>query len=324
MPKTRILFTVEQDIWLYSNSRAKKWDSIADFTDAFNKKFGLSKSPDSIANHMSRQRMPSVDCKTTDRQNSWTPEYREWIESNLHTGIFKNRQHFLNTFNAIFNENKTLTALTQYMSANGLILDTKYNSSRYTEEQEEWLKENCSNYPVFADLVKAFNSTFNLNKSHASLTSKCQSLGIRLSDSSRRINSGNFKKGIKYGAEECPIGTIRLNKQTNLCYIKVKLCNGQTNREHGHNYREPFWKMLQNKIWEDNYGAIPEGYIACSLTNDPLEQNIENIALIDKRGKCIMGRREWWSDNAKFTNTAVQWCNLYFVAKDNGVYEKEK
>ena len=319
MPKTRILFTSEQDIWLYSNSRAKKWDSIAEFTDAFNKKFGLSKSSDSIANHMHRHRMPSVDCRTTDRQNSWTPEYRKWIEDNLHTRAFRNRQHFLDTFNAIFNENKTLTALTQYMSANGLILDTRYNSSRYTTEQEEWLKENCSNYPVFADLVKAFNATFNLNKSHAGLTSKCQSLGLRFSDSSRRRNSGNFKKGVNSGLEECPIGTIRLNKQTNLCYIKVKLCNGQTNREHGHNYREPFWKMLQNKIWEDNYGVIPDGYMAVALTDDPYEQNIENIALIDKRGKSVMRRKDWWTDNKTFNSVGVQWCNLYFVAKDNNV-----
>ncbi|MBR4377318.1 MAG: hypothetical protein IKP50_00310 [Bacilli bacterium] len=324
MPKVRILFTQEQDIWLYSQSRAKKWKSIADFTNAFNKAFGVSKSPDAIANHMRRQNMPKVDCLTTDFNKAWSKEYREWIENNLNTGVFKDKKHFLKVFNAVFNETKTLNALTQYMKKNNLTLSTPYNLARYTEEQEEWIKENCSKYEVFAEFVKDFNLKFGTSKSHSGLTSKCESLGLRFSNPSRRRNSGNFKKGINYGIEECPIGTIRLNKQTNLYYIKVQLCNGIAPRENGHNYKEPYWKMLQNKIWEDNYGKIPDGYIACSLTNDPYEQNIENIALIDKRGKSVMGRKEWWSDNAKFTATGVQWCNLYFTAKDNGVLSDEK
>lgn len=319
MPKTRILFTQEQDFWLYSNSRAKKWESVADFTRAFNEEFGMSKSPDSIALHMRRQKMPRIDCVTTDLNKAWSKEYREWIEKNLSSGVFKNKKHFLKVFNAVFNENKTLTALTQYMQKNNLTLSTPYNLARYTEEQEEWIKENCSKYEVFAQFVKDFNLKFGTNKSHSGLISKCESLGLRFSCSSRRVNSGNFKKGVNSGIEEYPIGTIRYNKQRNLCYIKVQLCEGKSDRNLGHNYREPYWKMLQNKIWEDNYGEIPKGYIACSLTSDPYEQNISNIALIDKRGKSVMGNKDWWSDNAKFTATGVQWCNLYFVAKDNGV-----
>lgn len=323
MAKTRILFTPEQDIWLYNNSRAKKWKSIDDFVAAFNKKFGLSKSSGAITGHMRNHYMPHVDCITTDVNNSWTPEYRKWIEENLNTGAFRDKKHFLKVFNAVFNENKSFDAMAQYLQKHNLKLSTPHTVPKYTDEQIEWLKENCSKYEVFSDLVVEYNKTFGTNRNYSQLSSKCNILGIRDYDATRRRNSGNFKKGIKQGAEEYPIGTIRLNKQTNLCYIKVKLCNGKTQRDKGHNYREPFWKMLQNKIWEDNYGDIPDGYIACSLTNNPYEQNIENIALIDKRGKCIMGRKEWWSDNAKFTSTAVEWCNLYFVAKDNGVYVKE-
>lgn len=118
---------------------------------------------------------------------------------------------------------------------------------------------------------------------------------------------------------EAPLGTVVYNKQRNLCFIKVQMCEGKSGNTKGHNLKEPFWKPLQNKIWEEKIGAIPEKYIACSLTDNPYEQDIENIALIDKRGKAVMSRKNWWSDNAKFTAVAVRWCNLYFIAKDKNI-----
>ncbi len=320
MSKTRILFTPEQDIWLYNNSRAKKWSSNDEFVNAFNDKFGVSKSLGSVTGHMRRCNMPHIDCITTDINNSWKPEYRKWIEDNLNTGVFRDKKHFLKVFNAVFNENKSFDSLAQYLSKNNLTIATPHTVKHYTDEQDKWLKENCSKYEVFSDLVVAYNMKFGTAKNYSQLSSRCKVLGVRQYDAKRRTNRGNFKKGQKYGAEECPLNTIRYDKQRNMCFIKVQMCEGKSRETSGHNLKAPFWKILQNKIWEDNYGYIPDGYVACSLTDDPYEQNIENIALIDKRGKAIMGRKEWWSDNAKFTNTAVQWCNLYFVAKDNGVY----
>ena len=189
-----------------------------------------------------------------------------------------------------------------------------------TDTQEQWLKDNYAKYEVVADLVKAYNNTFNTCVKHSTLTKKCVTLGLHTYDK-HRCNVGQFVKGKKYGSEECHIGTIRYDGQTKMCYIKVKMCEGMSRETSGHSYKAPFWKQLQNKVWEDNYGKVPDGYVACPLNQNPYEQDIKKIALIDKRGKCIMTRKDWWSENAKFTATAVRWCNLYFVAKDNGVYD---
>ena len=303
-------------MWLKCNCRRKKWKSVKSFADTFNKRFSLSISPDALTNYMYRHDIPHIDCETTDSNQPLTTEQKQWILDNCELGIFKDKKHFIATFNAIFNETKTFDAMNTYLARNNIVLVTKASMPAYTEEQTQWILDNYDSYEVFADLVRDFNARFHTKKSHASLTGYCVRLKIRDFDRNRE-NAGQFKKGLI--KEEAPIGTIAYNKQRNLCFIKVKLCKGKSRDTLGHNLKEPFWKPLQDKVWEDNYGAIPNGYMACSLTNDPYETDIKNIALIDKRGKCIMSRKEWWDDNPKFTATAVQWCNLYMSAKDREV-----
>ena len=310
-------YTSQEIMWLQCNCRAKKWDSVKSFVDTFNKRFSLSISPDALTNYMRRHNIPYIDCVTTDNNKTLTDEQKQWILDNCGLGIFKDKKHFIATFNAVFNENKTFDAMNTYLARNNIVLITKASMPAYTEAQRQWILDNYDNYDVFADLVRDFNAEFHTNKAHASLTGYCvNNLKLREFDRHRE-NAGQFKKGLV--VEESPIGTIKYNKQRNLCFIKVQMCKGKSRDTSGHNLKAPFWKPLQDKIWEDHCGTIPEGYIACSLTGDPYEQNIENIALIDKRGKCIMSKKDWWSDKPKFTATAVQWCNLYMTAKDREV-----
>ena len=321
MTNSRHTYSTEQKQWLFINSRARKWNSVADFVNAFNTKFGLNIAPDAVWAYMSRHGMPKIDCATTDANQTLTTAQRKWIEDNLSTGVFRTKKHFVQTFNAVFGEHKSFDALSTYMQKNGLKLITKCSLPSYSSEQRDWLINHFYDYEVFADLVVEFNKVFNCSVKYSALSSYCKrNLHLNYEWVSNR---GQFKPGVNYGTDECPIGTIRYNKQQNLCYIKVKMCNGTSRNTLGHNYKYPFWKRLQDKIWEDNYGVIPDGYTACALNNDPYEQDINKIGLIDKRGKCIMSRKEWWSDIPAFTSTAVQWCNLYFVAKDNGVFDEE-
>lgn len=244
----------------------------------------------------------------------------KWIRENVSLGIFRDKKHFLATFNAIFNDNRTFDAIVNYLAKNNLTLITKYNTPKFSEEQTAWLKSNYSKYDVFADFVRAYNDHFGTAWGYNNIMSHCRTLDLHEYSRSRRMqNAGQFKKGQKYGPEECPIGTIRYNKQRGVCFIKVQMCGGRSRDTSGHNLKEPFWRVLQDKVWEDERGTIPEGYMACPLNCNPYEDNINNIGLIDKRGKAIMGRKGWWTDNVKFTATAVRWCNLYFIAKDHGI-----
>lgn len=250
----------------------------------------------------------------------FSEEQVAWIKENASCGVFRDKKHFLSVFNAIFNDNRSLDGMINYLHRNNITVVTKHNTPRFSDEQTRWLKNHYCEYSVFADLVRAFNDQFDANIGYNNLASRCVTLGLRKYDKKRRErNSGQFLKGKKYGSEECKIGTIRYNKQRNMCFIKVQMCEGKSSDTSGHHLKEPFWKPLQDKIWEDHFGMIPAGYMACSLNCNPYEEDVKNIGLIDKRGKAIMSRKRWWSDNPKFTAVAVRWCNLYFLAKDNEV-----
>lgn len=250
----------------------------------------------------------------------FSDEQKKWIRENVSCGVFKDKKHFLAVFNAIFNDNRTFDSMVAYLRKHGLVLVTAHNKPKYTQEQDDWLKKNYCKYNTVADLLREYNGIFGTDVNYAKLASHCVVLGIHTYDAARRKqNAGNFKKGVKYGIEEAPVGTIRYNKQRNVCFVKVMTCDGKSRDTSGHNYKEPFWRVLQDKVWEDHYGKIPDGYMACPLNENPYEDDVEKIALIDKRGKAVMGRKRWWSDNVKFTATAVRWCNLYFIAKDRGI-----
>lgn len=250
----------------------------------------------------------------------FSKEQAEWIRENASCGFFRDKKHFLSVFNAIFSDNRTLDGMTNYLRRNNITVITKVNTRKMPDEQTQWLKKHCCDYEVFADLVRAFNDQFDTNIGYPNLARRCVTLGLREYDSERqKRNTGQFVKGKKYGAEECEIGTIRYNKQRNMCFIKVQMCKGKFRDTSGHDLKEPFWRPLQDKIWEDHFGNIPVGYMACPLNCNPYEDDIKNIGLIDKRGKAIMSRKGWWSENSTFTAVAVMWCNLWFVAKDHNV-----
>lgn len=253
----------------------------------------------------------------------FTEEELKWIEDNLDIGVFRNQKHFTDVFNALFNTNITQQSMGQMLSRRGWSVKTKHNTNQWSFDMDEWLKRKylTCNYD-FVSLANEFNQVFNTDKSSSCVTKHLERMGVHAPRPKKgQINRGTFKPNTPH-TKELPIGTIRYNSDGRP-FIKVELCNGRNvhTERGGHNYKEPYWKPLQKKIWEDCYGPVPEGYVICSLNGDPNDTNIENIGVVDKRGTAVMAKKGWWTDNTKFTKTGTQWCNLYYTAKDNGVLE---
>lgn len=321
-------YTQKHDEWLRANSR-KAWNTEQEFTDAFNKEFGLSVTVCSLTNRMYKQSIPAINSrdKTFVRM---TKEEKQWILDNADLGIFKNQKHFTDVFNALFNANKTVAAMNTYLFKNGIVVKTYNNTPHYTDEQEKWLIDNYTRFNGdFVSLAKEYNETFGEDKSNCALAKYCERhLKIHIPKNKKgQLNRGTFKKGhIGVATDnQLPIGTVRTysSKTSKLLYVKVKLAEGDSGivKDNGHNYKRPWWIPLKEKVWIDNYGEIPEGYSIIQLDRDYKNCDISNLALADKRGLAIMGSHKWWSDNATFNKTGIQWCNLYMIAKDNGVYE---
>ena len=136
---------------------------------------------------------------------------------------------------------------------------------KYTEEQKKWLVENFDFYNSYKELTIAFNVRFGVSRTESSLHDLCckrlklhSKYGI---GGTTKFKDGNMK-------EQAPIGSIRKSK--NCTYIKVK--DAYLSKASG--YREPYWKPLQKKIYEDAYGDIPKGKMVIFL-----DCNKENFAL---------------------------------------------
>jgi hypothetical protein len=250
----------------------------------------------------------------------YTEEELKWIEDNLDAGVFRNQQHFVDVFNALFGTSVTKSAMVAVLSNRGWKLTTYHNTPRWTDEMDEWLRENYPAYDCdFVRMADDFNEVFGTNKANYDITKRLERKGIhKPRKKAGNINKGCFKRGQK-GINALPVGTIRYNSDGRP-FIKVQECNGESGAGSGsgHNYREPWWKPLQKKIWEDHYGDVPDGYIVCSLNGDPSCTDIEQIGIIDKRGTVRMAKNGWWDiDHTAIKATAVSWCNLYYALKDS-------
>lgn len=250
----------------------------------------------------------------------YTDEQLKWIEGNLDVGVFRSQKHFTDVFNALFGTSVTYTAMTSVLFKRGWKLKTNYNSPHWTDEMDAWLENNYSAYACdFTQMAHDFNETFGSDKSNCAITKRLERKGIHKPRKKKgSVNKGCFQCGHRR-TEQLPVGTIRYNSDGRP-FIKVKECKGDSGnkRGEGHNYREPWWKPLQKKIWEDHYGDVPDGYIVCSLNGDPSCTDIEQIGIIDKRGTARMAKNGWWDiDHTAIKATAVSWCNLYYALKDS-------
>lgn len=308
-------YTNEQLEWIKIHSQCKEWENIKAFTCAFNSHFNLNKSCDAVQAVMNRRGI-SINSKCNNAR--LTEDQIEWIKKNLTIIEWKNQKHFTDTFNAIFRTNVSVVNMNQILYKHKWKVSTKHNTNHWTFDMDEWLKENY--HCDFVKLARDFNNYFNSDKSAGCITKHLERIGIHKPKPKKgQINRTTFKPRTAH-TKELPVGTIRYNSDGRP-FIKVKLCEGQNihTKRGGHNYKEPWWKSLQKKIWEDHYGEVPEGYVVCSLNGNPNDTNIENIGIIDKRGTAVMAKKGWWTDNIKFTKTGAQWCNLYYTAKDYGI-----
>lgn len=309
-------YTEAQAKWIKDNAGAKTWENFHAFADAFNSEFQDTRTVDSLQSYMLRRDIKFVT------KNRLTKEQSEWIKDNAQVIQWKSMKHFTDTFNALFGTDKSVKIMVSYLSRNGIQVRTKTKTSSYTDEMDDWLVKNFDRYGCdFVKLAEDFNARFKTDYSSCRIAKHCQR-GLKIhtpKEKSKAKNKGQFQPG-KTNKRGLPVGTIRYNSD-NRPFIKVLESDGQSGMlsGKGHNYKEPWWMPLQKKIWQDHFGEVPEGFEVVSLNGNPNDTGIKNIGLIDRRGKAVMAKKGWWSENSVITGNGVRWCNLYYTAKDNDV-----
>ena len=286
-----------QIVWLEVNGYSKVWSSRKEFRDAFNQTFGLEVGEYQFNNLVEYYK---IKICTQQTESLFTPEQKQWLIENAQSGKYKNCKHLTDTYNALFKECRSHQNVIGYLFTWGVPLKSKYKEQLYSEEMDDWIRENYLTFLRTDDFTEVFNKRFGTNKSVNSITKHCRSIGLRRE--STRFHHGGFSY------RTADLYTIK-RREDGYFYIKVNMKNDKTS-----------WIQLHKFVWEQNYGKVPKGYCVIFLSDNHDDLSLNNLGLIDRRGTVMMAKFGWFTENRAITKTGAEWCNLYLTARDNGIY----
>lgn len=169
----------------------------------------------------------------------------------------------------------------------------------YTEQERQWLRDNCASADNFQDLTERFNSMFGHSLKRETIRDYCHKrLGL---SNNKGSSSTQFVKGSKSRA--LPIGTIR--KSQTMTYIKV--CESGKRMS---GYDKPDWLPYQQYIWEQAHGPIKDNEFVCFLDGNNENFSLENLAVINRQISQRLCTRGWYTENTELTRTAILFCEL--------------
>lgn len=176
---------------------------------------------------------------------------------------------------------------------------------RFTVAEEQFLIENASEHTSI-ELAEMLNNKFGTERTAPQVHEKCLK---RLRIHTKNKTQYGFKQ-----KEQLPIGTIRSRNNGNT-YIKVDNVPYQT-RASG--YTKPYWMPLQEKIYTDAYGKIPNGMMVCFLNCNRKDFRLENLYPISRKIAVRMAQNKWWSADPIITMTGIRWCELFLASRKGG------
>lgn len=175
-----------------------------------------------------------------------------------------------------------------------VLLEKSVNLSReYSQEEKQWL---CDNYPHLGmkETTKQFNEKFNRNKKPKTLQRYCtQRLNLNVTQ--------DYLENKRYWFTSA-IGTISKNCRGEW---KIKTENG--------------WELLTRSMFEN----IPDGYIVVHLDCNKDNNEKDNLVMIKNGVQTTLRNWGMWSENAKITETALKWYELYVLLKNDYLLESE-
>ena len=176
----------------------------------------------------------------------------------------------------------------------------------FTEEQEQWLK---INYPVMGTTIatEEFNKKFKTNRTRDTIRTHCCKKKIKCNCETLS------KRGRSNAKKYAPVGTITSDSHG---YLHIK-----TKDEFGK--RSSNWELYHRWVWEKENGKVPDDCWLIFLDNDRTNCDVSNLALIPKKYNSLMMVYGLKSESKEITETAIKWCELYTVARENNVIEKD-
>lgn len=232
------------------------------------------------------------------RSLCWKDEYTEYMHEICPGRLTPEVTRLLNEK---FGTNYTKTQIGGVRKRLGLLVGKIYQGKLLTKEQHDYLVSIQKN-KTSRDVANKMNQKFGLsltekqiksyrgnNNLNSGLTGRFEKGRVPYNKGKKLPNmpqnSGQFKKGNK-PPNYLPVGTINFTTDG---YPKEKIADPNK------------WVLKHRKVWEDNFGPIPEGYSVCFLDGDKTNYDISNLILLSNEELARMNQNNYFSTDPELT-----------------------
>lgn len=66
------------------------------------------------------------------------------------------------------------------------------------------------------------------------------------------------------------------------------------------------WKLKHRKIYEENFGEIPENHVVVFLDKNPKNFNIDNLALVSRSELALLNHFRLFSEESKASEAGIK------------------
>lgn len=255
-----------QKEWIIKN--ALLYSEYIDLTNAFNSYFNLNYTKEKITRFCQENKIVK---KQKDYWHVYSQEEKDWLRE--HRENYISMQELTDDFNAQFNTKLTKNAVQQICMKNNIYRSDKIERNVYTEEFNEWIKENVNKYS-YEEIAKIAKEQFNINSNDKAIRSHTNKiLKITKKDNGQFTTEKNSK----------PLGHEFVRK--NAVYIKVKHDIPEDNTKS--KYYKRNYRRKANVMYEQYHNVKLDDkihYVVC------IDRNIHNF---DKDNLMLLNKKEF-------------------------------
>lgn len=207
------------------------------------------------------------------------------------------------------------------------------NRYKFTNEQIEWLEENCRGTYV-KELTKKFNERFSTNLKEKQIEKMKERYGLKsgLKSKYTQAQLDWMKQNFANGTSKELVAEY--NKKFNTNYSLRNLCTqagrmglvkrktykigSEIERKDGYVYVKVSpkkWIPKQRYIYEKHYGKIPRDYVVVFLDKNARNFDIDNLSIAPKSIAFTAINHGWTSDDKEVTKTGLLLAELTIETK---------
>lgn len=208
-------------------------------------------------------------------------------------------------------------------------------TTKYPQEIDRYIRDQAAGHTTY-ELTELINSEFKTKYTREQIRAYMKNHRIRNGvNCTFQKGQEPYTKGKKWaeymspkGQENCrkntykkgntpenvlPLGSVRKTPDGYLI-IKVQSRGGQWDR----------WKLLQQKVWEDEHGPVPEGHVLTFKDGNRENVTLDNLVLVTQEENAMLTTLHYRSEIPELTESGLATVRLKVAIREKRKRKKKE